>query len=310
MPLLTYQEFPSGQEAGPGASIREDLMDFIENVSPKDTPLFNNLGQIKVNAGFVEFLQDTLTAATTNAFTEGAAATDVNLGTPSRNNAIVQNFQKHFWVSGRNQAVNHAGFSSMLSYQEVKKTRELKTDVELALHRGSAVTGTTDSASQLAGMLNVASTYNTSSSGTTLTESVFNNLITLSYATPVNLREVYCNMLVKRTINGYTTNTQRFIPSGDRRQVDLVEVYESEVGVLGIFKSRYQLEAASSAVFGNSFLCIDPDFFQTGWLRPFNGHTLGKDGDRERRMIVGELTLIPRAEEAAVVGTDYVANIA
>jgi hypothetical protein len=94
MPLSTYDELGSGVQRAAG-SIREDLLDFIENVSPTDTPLYNNLGQIKVDAGFVEFLEDTLPAASTNAFTEGAAATDITQTTPSRNFAIVQAFQKH-----------------------------------------------------------------------------------------------------------------------------------------------------------------------------------------------------------------------
>lgn len=202
--------------------------------------------------------------------------------------------------------------STPLAYQEVKQMRILKTDVELALHRGTVVTGPT-TAPQTAGFINSASggvtTYNTSSSGTTLTERIFNDLITLSYSTPVNLREVYCNMQVKRTVNGYTTDTTRWIPAGDKRQVDIVEIYESEVGVLSLFKSRYQLQAATVGAFGNSFLVIDPDFFQIGWLRQFRTFELGLDGDRVRKMIVGELGLVQRAEEAAVVGTDYVAYL-
>lgn len=311
MPLQTYQEFAL-DSPGPGGSIREDLLDFIENLSPKDTPLFNNLGALQVHAGYVEHLSDTLTAASTNAWSEGGAATDVALTMPTRRATVIQNFQAHFWVSGRTQAVNHAGLATPLAYQEVKQMRILKTDVELALHRGTVVTGPT-TAPQTAGFITRASggvtTYNTASSGTTLTERVFNDLITLSYSTPVNLREVYTNMFVKRTINGYTTDTTRWIPAGDKRQVDIIEVYESEVGVLSIFKSRYQLQAATVTAEGNSFLVIDPDFFQVAWLRQFRTFELGLDGDRVRKMIVGELGLLQRQEEAAVVGTGYVAYL-
>lgn len=91
MPLTTYDELGSGIQKSAG-SIREDLMDFIENVSPSDTPLFNNLSQVKVNAGFVEYLEDDLVAAQHNAFVESAAATDPTLEVPARNASIVQNF--------------------------------------------------------------------------------------------------------------------------------------------------------------------------------------------------------------------------
>jgi hypothetical protein len=255
-------------------------------------------------------LTDTIAAAAANAFTEGAAATDQTLTVPVRVASHVQNLQKHFWVSKRDQAVRHAGLANMVSYQEMKKTKEILRDLELALHRGSAVTGNSGVAGTFSGLLNGITTYATSSSGTTLTERVFNDLVTLSYATPSNLREVYANMQVKRTINGFTTRTQRYIPATERRQVDIIEVYESEVGLLGIFKSRDQLQAASIGAQGNSFCVIDPDYWTVGWLRPFNTLELGLDGDRDRRMIVGEVTLIRRNELAGVAGTGYVANIA
>lgn len=307
MPLLTYDEFPA--TAPVGGSIREDLLDFIENISPTDTPLMNNLGQVGVNAGYVEYQTDTLTAAAANAFLEGAAATDQALGVPTRTASIVQNFQKHFWVSRRQQAVRHAGLSSQMSYQEIKRTKEIKNDVELALHRGSAVTGNTDVAPNMAGVLNIATTYNTDSSGTTLTERQFNDYLVQSFSTPVNLREAYLNMRLKRTLNGYTTNTQRFLSANDKKQVDIIEVYESEQGLLGLFKSRYQLESASNTLSGNSFAVLDPSFWKIGSLRSFRTERLGLDGDRDRSFIVGELTLIARHEAAGVIVTNAVANL-
>jgi hypothetical protein len=307
VPLLTYNEFAAANQKG--GSNREDLLDFIENLSPSDTPLFNNLGALKVEAGFVEYLEDTLSAAADNAFTEGAAATDQALSVPTRNFSIVQNFQKHYHVSNRQLSVTHAGLANMLGYQAVKKMRELKRDIELALHRGSAVSGDTNVAPQFGGFLNRLSTNFTASSGTTLTEKVFNDIVTLTYANPVNLREVYANMRIKRTINGFTTNTTRFIPSEDRRQVNIVDVYESEIGTLALFKSRDQLQSASPTLQGNSWIAIDPDYFQVGWLRPVQEMELGLDGDRKRRMLVGECTLIVRSEKAGAGGTGFVGNI-
>lgn len=89
MPLLTYNEFAASSQKG--GSVREDLLDFIENLSPRDTPLYNNLGDVSVSAGFVEWQEDTLPAAAANSWQEGVAATDINLTVPSRSYAIVQN---------------------------------------------------------------------------------------------------------------------------------------------------------------------------------------------------------------------------
>jgi hypothetical protein len=250
-----------------------------------------------------------LNSAAANSWVEGVAATDVNLVTPSRNFSIVQNFQKHFQVSGRQQAVVHAGLANMLSYQEMKAAKELKTDIELALHRGSAVSGDTNVAPQFNGFLNRLSTNFTATSGTTLTEQIFNDAVTKTYNFPVNVRECYVNMFLKRTINQYTTSVQRFIPAGERRSLDLIDVYESEVGVIAIMKSRYQLQSTTKTTAGNSFIAIDPDYFQLGWLRPIVTQQLGLDGDRIRKMMVGECTLIFRSEKAGVGGTGYVPYI-
>lgn len=214
--------------------------------------------------------------------------------------------QKHFWVSGRQQAVVHAGMASMISYQEMKAIREIKNDMELALHRGSAVTGNTATAPQLGGLLNVIVTNSTTSTGITLTEFNFNSLVTAAFANPVNLREGYVPMKLKRTINQYTTSVTRYLPASDKRSFDIIDVYESEMGVIALFKSRYQLESADLITSANSFAVIDPDYFQVGWLRPLNTSVLGLDGDRERRMIVGEMTLIVRSEKAGVVGKNYI----
>ena len=308
MPLTTYDELGSAVQKSAG-TIREDLMDWIENVSPTDTPLFNNLSQIKVNSGFPEYLEDTLTAAAVNAYVEAAAATDPTLATPTRSASIVQNFQHHWQVSKRQVAVRHAGFSSADAYQELKAAKRWKRDVELALHRGSAVSGTNSVAPQFGGMLNRLSTNFTSSSGTTLTEKVYNDIVTLGFAFNLNYREVYANMQVKRTISGFSTNVQRFIPAGDKKQLNVIDVYESEQGLQAIFKSRDQLQAASVGAQGNSWIAIDPDRFNVGVLRPVSTFELGLDGDRVRHYMVGELTLIVRTEKGGAGATGHVALI-
>ena len=300
MPLLTYDEITPNQVGG---SIREDLLDFMEILSPRDTPLYNNLGSLSVHAGYVEYLEDTLTAAAENAWAEGVAASDPILGVPTRNVSIVQNFQKHFHVSGRQSAVLHAGMSSMIAHQEMKAVREIKTDIELTLHRGTATTGNSNVAAKLNGFLNLANAATfTSQSGTTLTEAIFNSVAAAAYNNPINLRECYLGMNLKRTVNQFTTSVTRYIPAGDRRQLDIIDVYEAEMGVIALFKSRYQL-STTPVLGGESFIIIDPDYFQVGWLRPLVSQTLGLDGDRERRMIVGELTLIARSGNG-YVGSD------
>jgi hypothetical protein len=307
MPLQTYNEFPAATQRAAG-TIREDLLDFIENISPEDTPLYNNLGQVQVNAGFVEYLEDSLEAAANDAFLEGVGATDPVLTTPARNYSIVQNLQKHFWVSGRQLAVRHAGMANMLSYQEMKQAKVMKLDMELALHRGSAVSGNTNVAPQFNGFLNLGGSCVTAwATAVTLTEKTFNNLMELSYAYNVRIREIYANTVIKRTMNGFTTNVTRFIATGERKQINVLDAYEGDFGIQAIFKSRYQLQTADRLC--GSLLAIDPDYFQVGWLRPVVTEELGKDGDRRRMMMVGEMTLIARSKQAYIAAIGIVPNV-
>lgn len=308
MPLLSYQEFAATSQTG--GSIREDLLDYIENLSPKDTPLYNNLGAVQVSAGYIEYTEDSLAARGHNANNEGVAATDVALTTPSRLQSIVQNVQKNYQVSGRQDAINHAGMSTMLSYQEMKALAEFKNDCEHALHRGSAVTGNTATAAQFRGFLNLAGTYFTASSGTTLTEKVFNDITTSTYTTPVNLREWYGGMFLKRTLNQFTTSVQRYLPGDGKKQIDMINVLENDVGVMTLFTSRDQLAASAIGSSGNSWIAIDPSKFQIGWLRAPKTVELGIDGDRTRKMIIGELTLITRSLKAYAGASGHVAYVA
>lgn len=308
MPLTVWDEFASGAQKG--GSVREDLQDFIEILSPRDTPLFNNLGSHPVNAGFVEYMEDTLNAAAENAFIQGAAATDQVLGVPSRRASICQIFQKHMQVAGTQRAVLHAGMSDMLMHQEEKRLRELKNDIELALHRGTAASGGTTTAAKLDGLLSwgigtsgQSFSAFTNTSSVTLNEQVFNDVLTLTYNNPVNLRELYTHMKVKRKINSFSSSVQRYIAAEAKKQLQIIDVYEAESGVLAIFKSRYQFDgglAGTAADFshGSSWVAIDPDYFSIGWLRPVHVQEFGRDGDRDRRAIVAEGTLIARSSRA------------
>jgi hypothetical protein len=163
------------------------------------------------------------------------------------------------------------------------------------------VSGAASTAPQFNGLLNASLTSWTAASGLTLSETVFNDIVCLTYSYNARVREVFCNMNLKRTINGYTTNVTRYLPAGDKKQVNLIDVYDSEIGPMAIQKSRDQLQGTDT----NSWVAIDPDFFNVGWLRPLTTKVLGLDGDRERRMMIGECCLIVRSKKAGAGGTQF-----
>ncbi len=307
MPLITYHEFPSGAQKG--GSIREDLQDFISNVSPQETPLLSRLRQVGVDAGFVEWQVDQLQDAAVNAMVEGAAFTDQSLVNPQRASNLVQTFYKSGSISDRSRSVAHAGMPDPLVYHTFKKFVELKRDIELALTRGTAVSGTAGTAAQLNGFLSVLTNI-TASSGTTLTEAVFNDILELVYHNgSVNPSEVYAGSRIKRTISGFNTKNTFTLDANAREQVLTTDVYASDFGTLRIFPHRQQLRSASVTETGNSWIVIDPEYFQTGWLQPVRREVLSRDGLRTPFQLSAELTLIYRNALAGGGMSDCVAYV-
>lgn len=189
--------------------------------------------------------------------------------------------------------------ADMLMYQERKKFLEARNDIEHALHRGSAASGTTDVAPQLNGLLNISSTLVSDHSGVTLTESVFNDVLQRSFDYSVEPRQAYVGPLLKRTISEYTTKVTRNVEATARQQILAIDTYSSDFGVIEVLKSRDQLNAASKTTdAANSVIIIDPEYLATGWLQRVKSERLARDGLRDRFQISAEVTLIYRAQEA------------
>lgn len=306
--LLTWSEFAIDVAPKAQGSIPENLMDFIENVSPVDRPVLSMLGKTKVNSTRVEWLQDSLASRGHNAWVESVSSTNPDLTTPSRTFADVQTFMKFGEVSDIQRAIEHKGFSDAYLYQESKKLNELTNDIEHALCRGSAATGGTAAARQLAGLLNIFSTNWTSSSGTTLTEDIFVDRLQAFYDNNVDVKPSAClvNSWLKRTISQFSTKVTRNIDAAAKVQVNVIERHQSDFGDILVYLSRDQLKSATRITQGNSIVFIDPSYFLTGWLQPVMVETLARTGTQSRFMIAGSLTLLYRTEKAGGGGVGFV----
>lgn len=202
-------------------------------------------------------------------------------------------------MSDRQRNVSHAGLDDMLTYQELKKFISLRNDIEHALHRQSGASGTTDVAPQMIGILNVSSTLLSDHSGVTLTEDVFTDIMQRSYSYEIAPRQVYCGPLIKRTISQYNTKVTRNIDASEKRQILRVDELDTDFGSVDVMMSRDQITAASKTTdTANTFIVIDPDYLQTGWLQRVRRERLSRDGLRDRFQISAELTLIYRTPVA------------
>lgn len=297
--LQTWDEIVASTLNSDG-SIREDLQDSITNVTPYETPILSQLQQVGVNQNFVQWLTDVFAAAAANAHTEGIAHTGQAQTVPSRAANTTQIFYKGGTISDRTDMTVHAGMQDPVAYYEGKNVIEIKKDIELALVKGSAITGDTDTASQLGGFMNVLSTNKTAVSGITMTELVFGNLLELTWGnTEVQPSEVYCGAKLKRTISQYSTKVTRNVDANAKKQVLTVEQYDSDFGMLNV-----HLHRNLANVSGNSeLLAIDPRFYATGWLQPLRREILARDGKRTRYQISCDLTLLYGNEKAGMAAS-------
>ena len=308
--LVTWQEFTAGGRPQ-GGSIPEDLRDFIENVSAKDRPALALFRKSRVGTTFVEWQEDTLPARAHNAFVEGVAESDMDLQTPTRLFAHVQNFARWGKVTDVQRAVEHKGFADAYLYQEKKSIDATLNDIEHAIHRGSSITGATNAARQFQGLLNILTTSSnfTALSGVTLTESVFDDLVQRFVDNNTEIRPNVCfvNSLLKRAISNFSTNVTRNVNASERLQENIIERHSGDFGDVDIFYSRDQLKSATKGGVGNSLVLLDPSFFEVGFLQSLMSEQLARNGLRTSFQISAMCTLIYRTA-LAIGGTNNLAS--
>ena len=126
------------------AGQREDLQDFIYNISPTDTPLLTAAEWTTATATIHQWTEDELANRTDNAAEEGAdqvTTTAVSSGTQLSNNTQIS--RKDYGVSGTAEVVTKAGRDSEIAYGRAKAMREIKRDIDFILAGGPGVGPTT-----------------------------------------------------------------------------------------------------------------------------------------------------------------------
>jgi uncharacterized protein DUF5309 len=214
-------------------------------------------------------------------------------------------------LSDEQRAVAHAGFRDALLYQEQKSIDATLNDLEHTLHRNTSVTGATNAARQFNGLLNIFTTNFTSSSGTTLTEDIFGDLMQLFQVNDADIRPtaVFVNNWLKRTISQYSTRVTRYVDAAAKVQINTIEEHDSDFGTVRVYYSRDQLRSTTRTGQGNSIVILDPNFFEVGFLQPLTSELLERDGLRTRFQISAMATLIYRTERAGGGGQGYVAYL-
>ena len=233
--------------------LREDLTDFISDISPLEAPFYDRIGSVKATGRFHEWQTDSLATATANAYVEGESFAATAPTPTTRYGTYTQIQVKMFAITDTQEVVDKAGRRSEMAYQMQKAAKELKRDFEWTL----LVSGITISATGASGATNVApifkNVYNwqvvvdahTGISGqataATITEAEFNrDLLQTAWSNGAKPNAVYVGGSLKRLISGWGTSTSRPRDMGERRRiVNVVDYYLSDFGELEIVLDRY-----------------------------------------------------------------------
>jgi len=313
----------STYSVGTGGGNREDLEDTIHELFADENYFQSNMDSVAANATLHEWLGDQLTAPSSNINIEGFDATFATISNPARYSNYTQILSKTFVISRTQESVSKAGRASEVGRQAVKQMRELANDFEYAIARnqagtaGAAGTGRSfasietwigaTAASATAATQVVLATSSASAttpplaSGTpgtaptdgsttgALTEAKLLLSLESNWNNGAQTSVVAVNTGAKKNINTFTGIAQRQVDVGRTYEAPIIgsaDVYVSPFGVHRVVLHRHVRSSVA--------LCLDTSLWAIGTLRGWSSESLARTGDADKRLMVGEKTLVCR----------------
>ena len=147
--------------------MREDLANWISNISRDMTPFVSSIGKGKASATLHEWSTDTLEAAGLQAAAEGSTFAESASPVVARLTNRCQIFTKGIRVSGTLESVDKVGRKSEFKYQTEKRGKEMARDVEkwmlstkISAVQGGSASGNIQAAARQMGAYQAYSTVN------------------------------------------------------------------------------------------------------------------------------------------------------
>lgn len=279
----------------------------IYNVDPTDTPVLAAIDEIAIETTTYFWQTDTLEAPSTTAALEGDAFTAQVLSATTEVNNVAQITRRDFTITGTNEAVRKYGRDSEITYQTMKKNKEIRNSQEkIIFNNQGLVVGSTSVARQLralpswvktnvalgdGGANAVTVSARVDGSATAYTETKLLTVHEAVWQAGGNPTLHVSNSKQKRVLSTFDGSGQtRFDKSEDKKIFNTVEVYESDFGVLTAVMSRH--------VRAREVFLLDVDMLCVGYLRPTQTVEIGKQGDGDGFMVLNEWTLKVGNEKA------------
>lgn len=295
---------------------REDLSDQIYNISPVECPFMKAIGTAKATAVTHEWQTDSLAAAAANAQLEGDDIT--TFGTAAYTSRIANTTQisyKTLAVTGTQDAIDKAGREKEITYQLVKRAKELRRDQEFVLTNNqtpvpqasaSALTAralrplcgwyTTNDNRGATGSDGSASAAAGNGTQRPLTEALVKNVLQLCWTAGGNPNLILVGPFNKQVFSTFTGNASRVKEAEDKKLIAAIDVYEGDFGKQKIVAGRFNRDRDCHI--------LDTSMWAVAYLRKTQTVDLAKTGDAEKAMVLAEYTLESRNEAASGIVAD------
>lgn len=299
--------------------VHEDLEDIIYNIAPMETYCFSNLAKSKATTVTHEWQTDTLdTPSASNAYIEGDDFSAQVINPTTRLKNYTQISRKDFVITRTANLVNTAGRKEELAYQTVLKGKALKRDIESQITQNKAATIAASNSARVSASMEtwiyttnhvaatgqttnttpapvsgVAGTAGTDGTATAFVEADLKSALKQAWSQGGDTDVILMPANLKTAFDAFTGIATRFRNVNSGQQADIVaaaDVYVSSYGSHKAVLSRYM---RASAV-----LCLDMSTWGLAWLDPIHMESIAKSGDSEKRMIVGEYTLVAKSPTA------------
>lgn len=298
---------------------REDLTDVIHDVSPTETPFMSAIGKTTASNTFHEWQTDALAAASAdNAVIEGDDPANDTLTATVRLGNYTQLADKVIQVSSTQRAANNAGRGDELSYQLMKRSKEIKRDIESTLTSNNAsVAGAAGTARKAAGFeawIQTNDSRGTSGANTAYsggiqaaatdgtqrvyTETLLKDVLQLCWENGGDPSMVMVGAFNKKAMSGFVGVADQVRDTGNKRAtiVGAADVYVSDFGQLDIVANRFSRT--------RSALVVDPTMWKLAYYQRFKTVDLAKTGHSDRKMLSVEFTLEACNEKSSGVVAD------
>ena len=172
-----------------------------------------------------------------------------------------------------------------------KAMKEIARDVEFAILTNATKTaGDAATAGQLGGIKYWNDANVTDMETAALTEPKFNDAIQKAWEAGGTPGLVICSGKNKRVISGFTAGSQKTKAMEDKKLVQVVEIYESDFGIVKMQAHRMQTN--------DRIDILETQYWKIAYLIPFKTEDLPRVGLKVAKNIHGQLTLECRTKEA------------